>query len=57
MLANSVDPDQMPHFVASNLGLHCLVTTLLQVSRSKWVKTALIGFCNWLCESMHMYVH
>ena len=22
--ANSVDPDQMPHFVASDLGLHCL---------------------------------
>ena len=23
-MANSVDPDQMPHFVASDLGLHCL---------------------------------
>ena len=23
--ANSVDPDQMPHFVASGLGLHCLL--------------------------------
>ena len=23
-IANSVDPDQMPHFVASDLGLHCL---------------------------------
>ena len=22
--ANSVDPDQMPHYVASDLGLHCL---------------------------------
>ena len=22
--ANSVDPDQMPHFVASDHGLHCL---------------------------------
>ena len=24
MLANNVDPDQMPHYVASDLGLHCL---------------------------------
>ena len=24
MLANNVDPDQMPHNVASDLGLHCL---------------------------------
>ena len=33
MLANSVDPDQMPHYVASDLRLHCLPMTLLQVSR------------------------
>ena len=26
---NSVDPDQMPHSVASDLGLHCLPVTLL----------------------------
>ena len=24
-MANSVDPDQMPHNVASDLGLHCLL--------------------------------
>ena len=30
--ANSVNPDQMPHFVASDLGLHCLPVTLLGVS-------------------------
>ena len=24
MSANNVDPDQMPHDVASDLGLHCL---------------------------------
>ena len=24
LLANSVDPDQTPHSVASDLGLHCL---------------------------------
>ena len=33
LLAYTVDPDQMPHYVASDLGLHCLPTTLLWVSR------------------------
>ena len=32
MIANYVDPDQMPHYVASDLGLYCLPVTLLQVS-------------------------
>ena len=25
-MANRADPDQMPHHVASDLGLHCLLT-------------------------------
>ena len=29
LLANTVDPDQMPHYVASDLGLQCLPMTLL----------------------------
>ena len=33
LLANNVDPDQMPHNVASDLGLYCLPMTLLRVSR------------------------
>ena len=33
MLANSVDPNQTPHDVASDLGLHVLPMTLLRVSR------------------------
>ena len=37
LLANIVDPDQMPHYVASDLGLHCLLMTLLQVSKLEWV--------------------
>ena len=28
LLANTVDPDQTPHYVASDLGLHCLPITL-----------------------------
>ena len=35
--ANSVDPDQTQHSVASDLSLHCLATTHLRVSRIKWV--------------------
>ena len=33
LLANNKDPDQMPHYMASDLGLHCLAVTLLRVSR------------------------
>ena len=33
LLANNIDHDRMPHYVASDLGLHCLPMTLLQVSR------------------------
>ena len=39
LLANSGDPDQMPHAVASDLSLHCLPVTLLGVFRLKWVKS------------------
>ena len=41
LFSNSGDPDQMPHFVASDLGLHCLPNTLLGVSRLQWVKQTL----------------
>ena len=33
MLSNNVDPGQLPHYVVSDLGLHCLPMTLLRVSR------------------------
>ena len=39
LLANNVDPDQMPHYVASDLGLHCLSMILLWISSKEWVKT------------------
>ena len=42
--ANSVDPDQTQHYVASDLGLHCLQVTLLCVSRLKWVNGLTCGF-------------
>ena len=37
LFANSGDPDQTPHSAASDLGLHCLLITLLRVSRLQWV--------------------
>ena len=38
LFANSGNPDQTPPSAASDLGLHCLPTTLLGVSRLQWVK-------------------
>ena len=35
-VANSVDPGQMPHYAASDLGLHCWL-------RSIWVYTVCLG--------------
>ena len=35
---NSIDPDQTPHSAASDLGLHCLLMSLLWDARLKWVK-------------------
>ena len=40
LFANSGDPDQMPYFVASDLGMHCLPITLFGVFRLKWIKVA-----------------
>ena len=37
-MANTVDPYQTPHNMASDLGLYCLRMTLLRVSRLEWVK-------------------
>ena len=34
ILANSVDPDEMPHTVAFHLGLHCLPKYLFMQSRA-----------------------
>ena len=37
LFAKSGDPDQMPHFAASDLGLHCLPVTGLEDSNLQWV--------------------
>ena len=48
LFANSRDPDQMPHFAASDLGLQCLPITLLGVSRLQWVdqNMLMLSTCN-----------
>ena len=38
LFADSAYPDQGPHSMTFDLGLHCLPITLLGVSRLKWVK-------------------
>ena len=40
LFANSGDPDQMLNSVASDLGLHCLPITLLEVSRLTMVNNS-----------------
>ena len=42
MQANSGDPDQMLHYLASDLGLHCLPLSHKKYARHIWVKTAII---------------
>ena len=44
-MQNSGDPDQTPHFVASDQGLHCLPVTFLGVSRLQWDKNSLRSDC------------
>ena len=43
MQANSGDPDETPHSVASDLGLHCLPMSHKKDARHIWVKMQL--FC------------
>ena len=38
VLANSADPDEMPPYAAFHLGLHCLHSTRLEVSRPQRFK-------------------
>ena len=40
--ANNVDPDQKPHSAVSDLGLHCLPITLLEITRLKWVNNEVL---------------
>ena len=62
LFANSGDPDQTPRSAASDLGLHCLPITLLEVSRLQWVKQEHKGMPkNWLLKTgailMQIHLH
>ena len=49
---NSGDTDQMPRSAASDLGLHCLLITLLGDSRLKWIKYCIMqDICKMLAQS------
>ena len=52
LFANSGDPDQMPHSAVSDLGLQCLSSTLLEVSRQLWVKVICLNFA---CSLVRIY--
>ena len=41
LLENIVDPDQTPHYVASDLGLHCLPMTLYGFPGTNGLKSIL----------------
>ena len=47
-MVNSGDPDQMPHFAESDLGLHCLPVTLLGVSGYNGLHAPILGEINQL---------
>ena len=52
MQADSGDPDQMPHFVASDLGLHCLPMSHKKDSRQMWVENAIILLISKSCRNL-----
>ena len=52
LFADSEDPDQTPCSAASDLGLHCLQSTLLWVPWLQWVKTGLAVYSTLSNESV-----
>ena len=45
-MENCVDPDQTPHSVASDLGLHCLLRPVCPNTKGKYSRLALMAlFC------------
>ena len=56
MQANSGYPDQMPHFVASDLGLHYLPMSHKKDARHIWVKHALILLISYELQKSGKYI-
>ena len=51
MQANSGDPDQTPHSVASDLGLRYLPMSHIKDARHMWVKNAIFCLSHKSCRS------
>ena len=51
LFANSGEPDQILHYAVSDLGLHCLPVTLVEVSQLQWVKVNTVLFYSWLISN------
>ena len=51
MQANSGDPDQTPHSVASDLGLHYLLMSNKKDARHIWVKIQLLCLSHKSCRN------
>ena len=49
LFTNNEDPDQRPHYVASDLDLYCLPMNLIQVSRKEWVNVTYFKLLTALC--------
>ena len=56
LFANNRDPDQMPHSVASDLGLHCLPITLLGLPRLQWVNIATKSVVVFFSKKKKIYI-
>ena len=52
MQANRGDPDQMPHSVASDLGLRYLPMSHIKDARHIWVKNAIILLSHKSCRNL-----
>ena len=52
MQANSGDPDQTPHSVASDLGLRYLPMSHIKDARHIWVKNAIIFLSRKRCRNV-----
>ena len=61
IVANSVDPGQMPHFVASDLGLHCLLRPLCLNTYGRYgifsetIISGYEGHWDWLATTLNPY--
>ena len=52
MQENSGDPDQTPHSLASDLGLHCLPMSNKKDARHIWVKMQLFCLSHYSCRNL-----